>query len=49
MNVAVQVEFKADRKEPLGDLVRRVAALFEQQRALPEIVATFSDGPPASG
>ena len=29
MQVAVQIEFKADRKEPLGELVRRAAALFE--------------------
>jgi hypothetical protein len=29
MHVAVQLEFKADPKEPLGVLVRRVAALFE--------------------
>lgn len=45
MNVAVQMEFKADRKEPLGDLVRRVAAQFERCGLEPEIVATFSDGP----
>src|SRR5262245_13329830 len=46
MHVAVQMEFKADRKEPLGDLVRRVAAQFERSRLPPEIVATFGDGPP---
>jgi len=45
MNVAVQLEFKADRKEPLGDLVRRVAAEFDRARLQPDIVATFSDGP----
>ena len=45
MNVAVQVEFKADRKEPLGDVVRRVVALFQQSGLAPEILATFSDGP----
>ena len=45
MNVAVQVEFKADRKEPLGDVVRRVAALFQQSGLAPEILATFSDAP----
>ena len=45
MNVAVQAEFKADRKEPLGDLVRRVAAQFERCELQPRIVATFSDGP----
>src|SRR5262245_46513429 len=45
MNVAVQLEFKADRKEPLGDLIRRVAAQFEQNRVTPDVVATFSDGP----
>jgi hypothetical protein len=45
VDVAVQVEFKADRKEPLGDLVRRVAAQFERAGMHPDIVATFSDGP----
>ncbi len=45
MNVAVQVEFKADRKEPLGDLVRRVAAQFQANGLQPEILATFSDSP----
>jgi len=30
MNVVVEVEFKANRKKPLGDLVRRVAAQFER-------------------
>jgi len=45
MNVAVQLEFKADRKEPLGDLIRRVAAQFEQSGLQAEILATFSDGP----
>jgi hypothetical protein len=46
MHVAVQLEFKADRKEPLGDLVRRVAALFESNGVEPVIQASFSDGPP---
>jgi hypothetical protein len=46
MNVAVQMEFKADRKEPLGDLIRRVAAEFERSGLQPDVVATFSDGPP---
>jgi hypothetical protein len=41
----VQVEFKADRKEPLGDLVRRVAALFSSSGLEPSIEASFSDGP----
>lgn len=45
MNVAVQLEFKADRKEPLGDLVRRVAAEFDRAHVQPAIIATFSDGP----
>ena len=45
MHVAVQLEFKADRKEPLGALVRRIAALFEASGLPPEITAGFSDGP----
>jgi hypothetical protein len=47
VHVAVQLEFKADRKEPFGDLVRRVAALFESNGLQPEIQASFSDGPAA--
>lgn len=46
MNVAVELEFKADRKEPLGGLIRRVAAEFERAGLQPGILATFSDGPP---
>ena len=46
MHVAVQLEFKADRKEPLGVLVRRVAALFESSGLQPQVKASFSDGPP---
>ena len=46
MHVAVQLEFKADRKEPLGALVRRVGALFEASGLQPAIEATFSEGPP---
>jgi len=45
MQVAVQIEFKADRKEPLGVLLRRIAALFASNGLEPEIEATFSDGP----
>src|SRR5262245_31647284 len=45
MKVAVQFEFKADRKEPLGALIRRVAAQFAQAGITPAIVATFSDSP----
>jgi hypothetical protein len=45
MHVAVHMEFKADRKEPLGALIRRVTALFDQSGLQPRIVATFSDGP----
>jgi hypothetical protein len=45
MNVAVQLEFKGDRKEPLGALIRRVAAQFEQNGVQPTVLATFSDGP----
>ena len=45
MNVAVTLEFKADRKEPLGDLIRRVAAAFDEAGLEPQITATFSDGP----
>jgi hypothetical protein len=53
MNVAVQLEFKADRKERLGDLLRRVLGAFDQVKLEPAIEATFSDSPggirPTSG
>jgi len=45
MHVAVQLEFKVNRKEPLGDLVRRIASLFEGVGLQPEIQASFADGP----
>ncbi len=45
MNVAVTLEFKADRKEPLGSMIRRIAAAFEQAGLDPQLSATFSDGP----
>jgi hypothetical protein len=45
MNVAVQLEFKAERKEPLGVLIRRVVAAFERAGIQPETFATFADSP----
>src|SRR5262245_66323981 len=45
MHVAVQLEFKANRKEPLGDLVRRIGTLFEHAGLQPELQASFADGP----
>ena len=45
MRVAVQLEFKADRKEPLGAMVRRVAQLFQSSGVEPWIEASFGDGP----
>jgi hypothetical protein len=45
MQVAVRMEFKAERREPLGVLIRRVAAQFERAGVQPTIVASFSDGP----
>jgi hypothetical protein len=45
MRVAVQMEFKAERREPLGALIRRVAAQFERAALQPTVVASFSDGP----
>jgi len=48
MHVAVQLEFKADRREPLGDMLRRIAAQFEQAGLGVTTSATFSDGMVAS-
>jgi len=48
MHVAVQMEFKADRREPLGDMLRRIAAQFEQAGLELTTGATFSDGMVAS-
>jgi len=45
MQVAVQVEFKTERREPLGVLIRRVAAQFRQAGVQPTIVASFTDSP----
>jgi len=45
MQVIVQVEFKAERREPLGVLIRRVAAQFRQAGVLPTMVASFTEGP----
>ncbi len=45
MHVAVQLEFRTDRKEPLGTLVRRVAAQFEAAGLPPTMKASFGDGP----
>jgi hypothetical protein len=45
MNVAVHIQFKADRKEPLGEVIRRVAALFDRSGLQADVVASFSDGP----
>ena len=47
MQVAVRIEFKAERREPLGVLIRRVAAQFEQAALQPTLVASFTDS--ASG
>jgi hypothetical protein len=45
MNVTVQIEFKADRKEPLGELVRRVAGAFDRAGIEADVIASFGDGP----
>ena len=45
MQVAVQMEFKVDRRELLGALIRRVAEQFRQAAVEPNIVASFADGP----
>jgi len=45
MQVAVQMEFKVDRRELLGALIRRVAEQFRQVAVEPNIVASFADGP----
>lgn len=45
MQVTVHLEFKAERKEPLGALIRRVAEQFERAGVPPTIVASFNDGP----
>jgi hypothetical protein len=45
MNVAVRREYKTNRKEPLGDLVRRIAAMFDHAGVEPTVVATFGDTP----
>ena len=44
MKVAVQLEFRLDRKEPFGALLRRAAAAFAAAGLEPRITASFSDG-----
>jgi hypothetical protein len=44
MQVGVVMEFKADRREPLGDMIRRVAGTFEQAGLSPMVDARFMDG-----
>jgi hypothetical protein len=45
MQVAVRMEFKAERREPLGVLIRRIATQFERAGVQPTIIASFNDGP----
>lgn len=49
VQVGVELEFKADKKEPLGEMVRRVLAAFDAA-GLPAVVgAAFTDGPLPGG
>lgn len=43
MKIAVQLEYKADRKEPFGALLRRVAGAFDAAGLEPATTASFSD------
>ncbi len=45
MHVGVHLEFKGDRKEPLGDMLRRVIVAFERAGIQPTVTATFADAP----
>lgn len=49
MKVAVQIDYKADRKEPFGALVRRIVAAFEDAGLEAVIEAAFSDSPVPGG
>jgi hypothetical protein len=42
MKVAVQLHYKADRKEPFGALVRRIATVFEDAGLEPTVGAAFA-------
>lgn len=49
MDVSIQVEYKADRKEPLGEMLRRVMAAFAAAGIVPNVRASFGDGPAIAG
>ena len=49
LQVLVRHEYRADRKERLGELVRRVADSFESAGVDYRVRASFSDGPLAEG
>lgn len=49
MKVLVQLEYKADKKEPFGSLVRRIAAAFQNAGLEAVIAAAFGDSPVPGG
>ena len=49
MQVGVELEYRADKKEPLGAMVRRVLAAFEVAGLTPLVSAAFSDSPVPGG
>lgn len=49
MKVALQLEYKTNRKEPFGALVRRIVAAFEDADLEATIAASFSDSPVPGG
>lgn len=47
--IVMRLEFKADKKEPLGAMTRRVADAFAAAGLEPAVRASFCDGPIADG
>jgi hypothetical protein len=44
MQVVIQLEYRADKKEPLAGMIGRVAEAFEAAGLMPSLTATFGDG-----
>lgn len=49
MNVVVHQKYRADKKEPLAAMLRRILDAFAAASLTPEVTATFADGPDVGG
>ncbi|MDH3223779.1 MAG: hypothetical protein OEO23_08685 [Gemmatimonadota bacterium] len=49
MKVLVRLEYRVTRKEPFGDMLRRILVAFEEAGLTPAVHASFSDSPVPGG